>query len=123
MVEFIYQLLAITGLSTIVVSFIFTLFFLVLRKNIHINIYTGSGPGLTKYQRKMEINKEAIMEKVTYLRDKGKTWKFIANHLNDKGFRTQHGKLFRADNLYSFAQYYEGNRKKQLDAEAEDSQS
>ena len=124
MIDIIYQFLALTGLSTILISFIFSLVVLVLRKHVHINIYTGSGsPGLTKHQRKMVLNRDAIMEKVTWYRDKGKTWRFIANHLNEKGFKTQHGKMWRADNLYAFAQYAEGNRTKQLDEENKDSQS
>ena len=50
------------------------------------------------------------MEKVVWYRERGKTWKFIADYLNEKGLKTQQGNTWRADNLYAFSQTYERNK-------------
>ena len=109
MLDIIYQLLALVGLSTIVLSFIFSIVFLILRQQIHLSIKIGN-PRLTRYQRHVAINRDAIMEKVVWYRERGKTWKFIADYLNEKGLKTQQGNTWRADNLYAFSQTYERNK-------------
>ena len=94
MLDIIYQLLALVGLSTIVLSFIFSIVFLILRQQIHLSIKIGN-PRLTRYQRHVAINRDAIMEKVVWYRERGKTWKFIADYLNEKGLKTQQGNTWK----------------------------